>query len=124
MSAEPTEEQAKNEEFSKQFSNEIELALKGIAEKYKGMLQDFAVIVNWTHENHQKPFPKLVIASMRAPGPDYDPVRQALELGDLLNMGGTHLVRNMMFHFMQESRVAHELLKKYEKADGPKIVVP
>lgn len=129
MSAADAQDAAKNKEFVDMFTKEVEVALRGLAEKYKGQINDMALIVNWTPENHQKPYPKLVVETLRdVNAPDYDPIRQSLELSDLLSMGGTHITRQLLFQFMKEN---HEMQAALEQAQPQnpgkpdlKIIVP
>lgn len=125
MSAAPTPEQLEQQKFAQQFSKDMEVALHAVAAKYKGMIQDIVVVINWTHENHQKPYPKLIVETLRdVNDPSHDPIRQTLELGDLLNMGGQHVVRNTLFNVLQQNHELSMKLTEQAASAGPKLVIP
>jgi len=120
MSEQEAATAAEHEKFTQQFSKDLEQAMHSLATKYKGQVQDFAVVVNWTHENHQKPYPKLLIETLRdVNAPGFDPIRQAMELNDLLSMGANHVLRNTLYQVMQQANDATQLLAALQGQSDP-----
>lgn len=111
MSAEAPKDQELDKKFSDEFSADVEAALRPLAEKYKGKILDMAIAINWEQPLRQKPFPKLIVETMRnTHAPEFDPIRQALELSEILNMSGMQVVRNALFRTLQDLGALHNQL--------------
>jgi hypothetical protein len=103
MSAEAAQAAEVDKKLADTFSADVEAALRPLADKYKGKILDFAIAVNWEQSLRPKPFPKLIIETLRdAKAPDFDPIRQALELNEILNLSGVQVMRNILFHTLQQ----------------------
>lgn len=112
-----------DKKFAAEFSADIEAALKPIGEKYKMQVSDIAIVVNWVAEQRQKPYPKLIIETMRDPqSPDFDPIRQSLELSELLNMSSMQISRQTLFRTLQDMGQMHQQLEALQ--NKPKLVIP
>ena len=93
----PTEEE---QAFIQQVANDFEVALKPVIEKYRASMNDVAIVINWTPDNRQRPFPKLLVQTVR--NPPVDIVLQAMEIHDLMNLSGSHIINQMLTRVLQE----------------------
>jgi hypothetical protein len=91
-----TEIPAEDVEFSKEITRDIELFTKELAKKYNGKLNDVAVVLNWTSEQHARHIPKIVIETLRGPDDAGGVVDQALQLSELLSRGSEHIMKQMV----------------------------
>ena len=112
--------------FTEQFGKDLEAAIQTLADKYSSMVLDFAITVNWTPENHQKPYPKLIVQTLRDPKTTpFDPVRQAMEISDLLNLGGVHVIRQALGRVLQQNSALRNEVQKLANSEAQsKIIVP
>jgi len=92
-----------DKKFAKEFAQDIETFLKPLCEKYKGRVADFVVLVNWEQELRQKPYPKMIIETLRdVQSSGFDPIRQALETSSLMNMGCMQTLQQALFRTVQD----------------------
>lgn len=117
-----------DQQFAKEFAQDIETFLKPLCEKYKKKVSDFVVLVNWEQDLRQKPYPKMIIETLRdSQSRDFDPVRQALEVSNLMNMGCMQTMQQTLFRTLQD---LNSLVQQMQgqmpptPKGGPKIIVP
>jgi hypothetical protein len=124
----PTKDQL---DFSKRISEAIEKSIHYFIDKQelKDKLNDVVVCLNWKPDYQSQPIPKMVIETLRDPkSPDYDPIRQALEISDIMNMGSVHVLRQFLFGLIRQNQEMSQQLQQMAglQAHKPdlKIIVP
>ena len=127
------------EAFAKEFSDYIQEMSKRLNNKYPGKILDMAFIVNWVPELIKEPVPKLIVETFRPQDKDFDPVKQTMEISDLLGYGSQQMVRQLLSIILQQNVLMQQRLSQMADATlskalgpqapqvppgGPKLIVP
>lgn len=103
VSSGDTREKEVTKEAVQQFYKDVEAALHALGAKYKDKINDLAVVVNWTPENHAKPYPKLIVETFRGTMSETDLINQGLALSELMSRGSLHLMSQMLFKSLSKN---------------------
>jgi hypothetical protein len=124
MSAQP-QVSPEDQQLSQEVTKDLEAALKPFAEKYKGRVQDLVAVLNWTPEYMARATPKLIVETFRqVNSPDFNPMRQAMELHDLLSSGSSHILKQLVGHLMQVNQQLYAAANPQQEPPGPRLITP
>ena len=116
---------AEDQQLSQEVTKALEEALKPFAEKYRDKVQDLVMVMNWTPEYMARAVPKLVVETFRqVNNPEFNPMRQALELHDLLASGSSHILKQLVTHLLQVNQQLFAVANPQPEKPGPRLVVP
>ena len=122
--SEQTQVSPEDQQLSQEVIKDLEAALKPFAEKYKDRVQDLVAVLNWTPEYMVRATPKLIVETFRqVNSSDFNPMRQALELHDLLCSGSSHILKQLVQHLMQVNQQLFAAAKPQERP-GPRLITP
>jgi len=108
-----------SEKVSKEFVEDLKVALSPLHSKYAGKVNELAIMINWAQEYVEKPYPKFVVQTLRKQE-DADHVRQVLEICALADLSRAHVSHQLINGLLQEIDMLRKHLSGQQTADPAK----